>query len=71
MFNLSKLRSEYSLGGVLTTLRFSLLGQPSFGDFISVSGTELRTGADRIWINGANKPWHVWNDFGCAFELAW
>ena len=33
------------------------------GERISVSGTEFRADGKRIWLNGSNTPWHVWNDF--------
>lgn len=43
----------------------------AFGDRIAVSGTEFRVGGNRIWINGANTPWHVWNEFGGQFDSGW
>jgi hypothetical protein len=43
----------------------------AFGDRITVSGTEFKAGSDRIWINGANTPWHIWNEFGGQFDPAW
>ena len=43
----------------------------AFGDRIAVSGTQFKAGADRIWINGANTPWHVWNEFGGQFDPGW
>jgi hypothetical protein len=49
----------------------ALSAQAGFGDRIAVSGTEFRAGADRIWINGANTPWHAWNDFGGGFDPIW
>ena len=24
-----------------------------------------------IWINGANTPWHLWNEFGSSFDANW
>jgi len=41
------------------------------GDRITISGTEFKAGPDRIWINGANTPWHVWNEFGGQFDAGW
>jgi predicted alpha/beta superfamily hydrolase len=35
-----------------------------FGQRISISGTEFRKDDNRIWLNGTNTPWHLWNDFG-------
>jgi hypothetical protein len=43
----------------------------AFGDRITVSGTEFRAGNDLIWINGANTPWHNWNDFGGKYDRDW
>ncbi len=43
----------------------------AFGDRITVSGTQFKAGPDRIWINGANTPWHVWNEFGGQFDRGW
>src|SRR3974390_150187 len=43
----------------------------AFGDRIPVSGTQFRAGEARLWINGANTPWHVWNEFGGAYDAAW
>jgi hypothetical protein len=41
------------------------------GERISVSGTEFRAGGKRIWMNGANTPWHAWNDFGGHYDAEW
>ena len=41
------------------------------GDRISVSGMEFRADGKRIWLNGANTPWHAWNDFGGHYDAAW
>lgn len=43
----------------------------AIGERITVSDGVFKAGADRIWINGANTPWHVWNDFGGAYNAAW
>jgi hypothetical protein len=45
--------------------------QAALGDRITASGQEFRAGTQRIWINGANTPWHHWNDFGGSFDPAW
>ena len=47
-----------------------LSAHAAFGDRITVSGVEFRAGTNRIWINGANTPWHAWNDFGGEFNRA-
>ena len=57
--------------GAFTALAGVLSARAGFGDRITISGTEFRAGADRIWINGANTPWHKWNDFGGGFDAAW
>ncbi|HUC86334.1 MAG TPA: hypothetical protein VL970_14145, partial [Candidatus Acidoferrales bacterium] len=41
------------------------------GQRITVSGTEFRAGGQRLWLNGANTPWHAWNDFGGGYDAAW
>lgn len=38
---------------------------------ISVSGSEFRAGGKRVWLNGANTPWHAWNDFGGHYDAVW
>jgi hypothetical protein len=43
----------------------------AFGDRITVSGTNFKAGSDPIWINGANTPWHVWNEFGGKLDAGW
>ena len=45
--------------------------QAALGDRIMVAEAQFRAGVDRIWINGANTPWHSWNDFGGSFDPAW
>ena len=57
--------------GAFTVLAGVLSARAGFGDRITISGTEFRAGADRIWINGANTPWHNWNDFGGKFDPVW
>jgi hypothetical protein len=47
------------------------VARAAFGDRITIAGTEFRAGAARIWINGANTPWHVWNEFGGDFDPVW
>lgn len=41
------------------------------GARISVLKGEFVAGGRRIWINGANTPWHSWNDFGGRFDARW
>jgi len=38
---------------------------------ITIAGTHFTVGTNRIWINGANTPWHVWNEFGGKFDSVW
>lgn len=57
--------------GVSTGFFQDLPARAAFGERITVSGTEFRAGTNRIWINGANTPWHVWNEFGGKFNEAW
>jgi hypothetical protein len=59
------------LAGVLGTPAGVSVARAAFGDRITIAGTEFRAGAERIWINGANTPWHVWNEFGGGFDPAW
>lgn len=35
------------------------------------SNNEFTVGGRRIWMNGANTPWHNWNDFGGDYDDAW
>jgi hypothetical protein len=41
------------------------------GDRIVIANGQFMAGHQRIWINGANTPWHSWNDFGGDFDYAW
>lgn len=41
------------------------------GERITVSGGRFMVGGSRIWINGANTPWHHWNDLGGNFDPDW
>lgn len=38
---------------------------------IMISGGKFVVGSGQIWINGANTPWHNWNDLGGDFDPAW
>ncbi len=38
---------------------------------ITVADGQFQLAGRRLWINGANTPWHKWNDFGGAFDAAW
>jgi len=38
---------------------------------IVIADGQFSLGGHRIWINGANTPWHLWNDFGGRFDAAW
>lgn len=60
-----------SLIGLCAVFHCALPARAAFGDRITVSGTEFRAGADRIWINGANTPWHTWNEFGGQYDAGW
>ena len=55
---------------------FSIVGcvtpaKAAIGERISVSGTDFRAGGKRIWFNGANTPWHTWNEFGGHYNAGW
>jgi len=68
---LRRVLSVYWVVGAFTALAGVLSARAGFGDRITISGSEFRAGADRIWINGANTPWHTWNDFGGGFDPVW
>jgi hypothetical protein len=53
----------------IETARPAIGGEPA--ERIQVAGTQFTVGTNRIWINGANTPWHVWNEFGGDFDSAW
>ncbi len=38
---------------------------------ITVANGQFMVNGHRLWINGANTPWHHWNDFGGAFDEHW
>jgi hypothetical protein len=57
--------------GTFIAIASVLSARAGFGDRITISGSEFRAGADRIWINGANTPWHDWNEFGAGMDAAW
>lgn len=39
---------------------------------ISVRGNEFYVDhSRRIWLNGVNTPWHIWNEFGVNFDGNW
>lgn len=38
---------------------------------ITISSGKFMVGTNRIWINGANTPWHHWNDLGGNFDPKW
>jgi hypothetical protein len=71
MSDLRKVLLAVGLAGVLGTPAGVGVARAAFGDRITIEGTEFRAGAERIWINGANTPWHVWNEFGGGFDPAW
>jgi len=41
------------------------------GGRITISQGRFTVGGARIWINGANTPWHNWNDLGGHFDPGW
>ncbi|UYZ62960.1 PA14 domain-containing protein [Hymenobacter weizhouensis] len=61
-------RSWWGWLGLLLAL---VLPTVASAQYVSVSGTEFRANGSRIWFNGANTPWHNWNDFGGDFNQAW
>ena len=38
---------------------------------ISVENNLFTVNSNRIWISGANTPWHRWNEFGHQFDYSW
>jgi len=38
---------------------------------ITISGGKFMVGGGPIWMNGANTPWHHWNDLGGNFDPDW
>jgi hypothetical protein len=71
-----KSRQMLSIFLVMSMLAMMLIVTPpkaeaAFGDRVKVSGTQFLAGGKRIWFNGANTPWHSWNDFGGSFDAAW
>ncbi len=71
---MSDLRNAVSVWLVIGATAVFVCVQPAdaaFGDRIAISGTQFSAGGDRIWINGANTPWHAWNEFGGNFDRAW
>jgi hypothetical protein len=67
----SRVNVMRSLLGVAALFAAVLPARAALGDRIVVTEGEFRAGADHIWINGANTPWHSWNDFGGSFDPAW
>jgi hypothetical protein len=55
----------FNIVGCVSTARAAV------GERISVLGAEFRAGGQRIWLNGANTPWHAWNDFGGHYDAGW
>jgi len=57
----------------VTPTRAATEGRPraAMGDRITISNKEFFAGGQRIWMNGANTPWHAWNDFGGNYDAAW
>jgi hypothetical protein len=43
----------------------------AFAQTISIKGNEFYVDSKRIWLNGVNTPWNVWNDFGGKFDYNW
>jgi len=48
-----------------------LLNISAFAQTISIKGNEFYVDSKRIWLNGVNTPWNVWNDFGGKFDYNW
>jgi hypothetical protein len=71
MADLRGVLSVYWIAGTVAVLAGVMPARAGFGDRITISDTEFRAGTNRIWINGANTPWHKWNDFGGGFDAAW
>ena len=56
---------------MFTALAGAFSARAEFGDRITISDREFRAGTNLIWINGADTPWHKWNDFGRGFDASW
>lgn len=53
-------------------LSWLCLGLSAFAQRIVVSGDRFEVGGKPVWLNGANAPWHAWNDFGTGrYDNAW
>ncbi len=60
-------RFEMLIAAVLLFSAFPLGAQR-----IMVNGTQFEVDGKRIWLNGANTPWHRWNDFGTGnYDHGW
>src|SRR5208283_4627399 len=38
---------------------------------ITIANGRFMVGSHPIWMNGANTPWHNWNDLGGGFDPNW
>ncbi len=45
--------------------------QTGLSQQITIEGNEFRANSKKIWLNGANTPWHNWNDLGGDFNYQW
>lgn len=50
----------------ITATLFSIQGQR-----IYIEDNSFKMNGQPIYLNGANTPWHKWNDFGDQFDAAW
>jgi hypothetical protein len=46
-------------------------GSGNANERITVSSGRFMVRGGQIWINGANTPWHNWNDLGGNFDPIW
>jgi len=61
-------------GNPVTTdpvITIPVVTNPVIADRISIVNNEFVFNGKRIWINGANTPWHNWNEFGGRYFDDW
>ncbi|OIQ80952.1 hypothetical protein GALL_372930 [mine drainage metagenome] len=53
-------------------LLLASISSSAYAQRIGVSGTQFQVNGNQIWLNGANTPWHNWNDFGTGnYDNSW
>jgi hypothetical protein len=56
---------------VILLIGIMMLNNTLHSQRITVEGTKFMIDGKEIWLNGANTPWHVWNDIGGKFDKEW